>query len=273
MAKAAADELGGLRDEAMVVCEPFRQWVIQDSFGPLGRPPWEVAGAQIVSYVAAFEDAKLSILNGCHSTLAYSGFLFGIEFLWQVMAKDVFQELCHMFLEYDVVPVLAPPEGVDLKEYANTILGRFKNTALEHRTSQIAMDGSQKIPQRFLKTARKNLERTPSHLKIIPFAIAAWMRYVTRLDENGAAIRVQDPLADAFAGIAVAAKGNPREIATSLFAIESIFGNDFLVQAKDELVEPAIGHLQHFIEADTAEAALAYLCLFVRASGSKRLCT
>jgi fructuronate reductase len=272
IAKASVDLLGGLRDEAMVVCEPFRQWVIQDCFGPLGRPPWEQVGAQLVQDVATFEDAKLCILNGCHSTLAYSGFLCGIEYIWQVMAREPFQELGKILLECDVLPVLAAPEGVDLEKYARTVLGRFENTALEHRTFQIAMDGSQKLPQRLLQTARRQLEQPSGKLQVIPFAVAAWMRYVSRLDEHGAAIRVQDPLAETFASIAVTAKGDAREVATKLLAVKSIFGDDILVQAKERFVEPIIMHLEKLMKAVDEEAVYAYLSEFVDsiAIGRKR---
>merc|ERR1719487_138850 len=128
-------------------------------------------------------------------------------------------------LQCDVLPVLESPEGVDLQQYARAVLDRFENSALEHRTSQVAMDGSQKLPQRLLKSARKNLGRVPeAKLQVIPFAVAAWMRYVSRLDDSGAPIRVQDPLADTFASIAP--KGNARELATSLLAVKQVFGDD-----------------------------------------------
>jgi len=267
--KAAAEKLNGLHDEAMVVCEPFRQWVVQDTFGPLGRPPWDKVGAQLVQDVATFEELKLGVLNGCHSTLAYCGFLCGIEYIWQVMAKDAFPKLCHLYHDGDVLPVLASPPGVDTHEYARAVADRFKNSALEHRTFQVAMDGSQKLPQRLLGIASKNLQRTPANLQVIPLAVAAWMRYVSRLDENGAAIKVQDPLAERFASIAVASKGNARELATSLFAIKSIFGDDVLLQAKDEFIEPVIQHLEKLIEASGEDAVYAYLCEFV-ARGQKR---
>jgi fructuronate reductase len=259
---AASERLGGLQDQAMVVCEPFRQWVIQDTFGPLGRPPWDEAGVQLVQHVAEFEDAKLSILNGCHSTLAYAGFLCGIELIWQVMTRAPFRTLARALLECDVIPTLTPPEGVDLERYADTVLGRFANTALEHRTSQIAMDGSQKLPQRLLKTARKHLDNSAAQMQVIPFAVAARMRYVRRQDQDGEPIRVQDPLAESFANIARSAKGNAQTLATSLFGLTKVFGDDELVQAKDGFVEPVIQHLEELLKASDDDAVFAYLSKF-----------
>eukprot|EP00929_Paragymnodinium_shiwhaense_P024378 TRINITY_DN15018_c0_g1_i2.p1 TRINITY_DN15018_c0_g1~~TRINITY_DN15018_c0_g1_i2.p1 ORF type:complete len:1045 (+),score=215.80 TRINITY_DN15018_c0_g1_i2:127-3261(+) len=219
---AAEMKLGGLRDEAMVVCEPFRQWVIEDNFGPLGRPPWETVGAQVVKEVGPFEEAKLSILNGSHSTLAYSGFLCGIEFIWQVMTRQPFQKLAQALVELDVIEVLDSPAGVDLRQYARAVLDRFENQSLEHRTFQIAMDGSQKLPQRILRNAKKRLDKGLK-LHVMPFSVAAWMRYVSRVDAGGQAVRVQDPLAGRFAAISeelhASAPGDARALATRLLAV------------------------------------------------------
>lgn len=259
--KASSEYLNGLRDEAMVVCEPFRQWVIEDRFGPLGRPPWDKVGVQIVQDVVAFEDAKLGILNGCHSMLAYSGFLCGIEYIWQVMSKEAFPKLCRAMLDLDVLPILSPPEGVDLHEYAGRVLHRFTNTALEHRTFQVAMDGSQKLPQRLLGSARKNLEQN-RQMSVIPFAIAAWMRYVSRLDENGKAIKVQDPLADTFAAIAERHPNNAPELAKALFAVKSVFGDDILVKSQKEVVDPVVKHLQTIIDAGSDSAIYSLVSEF-----------
>ena len=64
--------------------EPFRQWVIEDRFtGP--RPRLGGVGAELVADVAAYEEMKLRLLNGSHSTLAYLGWLAGFEHVSEVM--------------------------------------------------------------------------------------------------------------------------------------------------------------------------------------------
>jgi len=257
----AAADLCGLRDEAMVVCEPFRQWVIQDNFGVLGRPPLEVAGVQFVQDVRPFEEAKLCILNGVHSMLAYTGFLGGMEYIWQVMACPQYASLATLLLERDVLPVLESPSNVDLQDYARTTLCRLQNRALEHRTVQIAMDGSQKLPQRLLKTARRRMQRTSDTLHVIPFVVAAWMRYVTRLDPQGVALRVEDPFAERFAQIAESASG-PRDVAARLLGIHEIFGDGTFV-GNPVFSEPLIGHLRDFMGAPSGPAVCALVTRFV----------
>ena len=143
----------GLHDAAPVVCEPFRQWVIEDRFaGP--RPAWELAGAELVADVAPYEEMKLRLLNGSHSAIAYLGCLAGFEHVFEVMAEPDFVAFVRAMMA-EVAPTLAVP--TDLAAYQASLLARFANPALAHRTSQIAMDGSQKVPQRLLGPIRDRL--------------------------------------------------------------------------------------------------------------------
>lgn len=253
--RAAAHDgpLGGLRDEAMVCCEPFRQWVIEDAFGPLGRPPWDRVGAQLTHDVEAFEHVKLQCVNGCHSTLAYTGALGGVEMICDAMEVPALRALAAALLEHDALPTLAAPApDVDLREYAATVLRRFSNRELQHRTEQVAMDGSQKLPQRLLTTARARLA-AGAKLHVVPLAVAAWMRYVTRTrtDDSGAlvAVKVADPLADRFAAIALEARGDARALASKLLAVQEVFGDDELVRNADGFVEPIVRHLTALLRA------------------------
>ena len=173
----------GLHDAAPVMHEPFKQWAIEDSFAD-GRPAWEQVGAQLVADVAPFEAMKLRLLNGSHSALAYLGFLAGREFIYQVAADPVFVAYMRRMMEREVAPTLKVPQGVDLRSYQDTLVQRFMNPALPHRTQQIAMDGSQKLPQRLLGTVRDNLAAGRS-IDLLALAVAGWMRYVGGVDERG----------------------------------------------------------------------------------------
>lgn len=214
----------GLQDEAAVICEPFRQWVIEDSF-TLGRPAWEKAGAQMVADVAPFEDMKLRLLNGSHSMLAYLGYLSGYETIAETMANPAFERLVRRYMDEEASPTLALPPGVDLKSYKDQLIERFKNPALKHRTWQIAMDGSQKLPQRLLSVIRHQLERDGS-FTLASLAVAAWMRYVTGEDEQGKAIDVRDPLARKLASLGAEVKGDVQALAAAYVAVEEVFGGD-----------------------------------------------
>jgi len=217
------DRAIGMHDAAVVVCEPFRQWVIEDAF-VAGRPPWELAGAELVSDVAPFETMKLRLLNGSHSAFAYLGYLAGHEFVYQVAAQPAFAAYMRALMA-EAAPTIRVPASVDLSAYREALVRRFGNPALPHRTKQIAMDGSQKLPQRMLATVRENLDagRPVARLAL---AVAAWMRYVAGVDEQGAPIEVADPLKAEFAAIAQRHRGDPRALCDALLALRAIFGDD-----------------------------------------------
>jgi fructuronate reductase len=224
---AAAEALTGLADHAPVGHEPFRQWVIEDRFGPAGRPAWEMVGAQLVSYVAPFEHMKLRLLNGAHSALAYLGYLAGHETIVEAVSDPALSGYVQR-LWSEIRPMVPQPPGQDLVAYTDALLERFGNPAIRHRTWQIAMDGSQKLPQRLLSTVR---ERLAAGLPIpaLALAVAAWARYVGGTDERGAPIDVRDPLAAELRARLDAAGSEPADRIAALLAIEPIFGTDLPV--------------------------------------------
>jgi len=162
---------------------------------------------------------------------------------------------------------LNTPEGVDLRAYARQVLSRFENQSLKHRTFQVAMDGSQKLPQRILRNARRRLQKGLK-MHVMPFSVAAWMRYVSRVDETGQAVRVQDPLAARFAAIAEdvhkSAPGDAKVLAAKLFAVTEVFGEDgFFAAYEEAFVAPVVGHLQRLLDAKDEEQTFVYVTEFV----------
>jgi fructuronate reductase len=220
---ARVEEVAGYHDAAPVVHEPFRQWVIENDFVGGLRPDFGAVGVQMVTDVTPFEHMKLRMLNGAHSSLAYLGYLAGHETIAEVTADPIFVRFVTHLWKQEIIPVLDPPEGVDLQGYANKLLDRFRNPAIRHRTWQIAMDGSQKLPQRLLSTLHENhLAGRPSpglHL-----AVAAWMRYVGGTDEAGQPIDVQDPLAAKMRALSDAAEGTDK--ARALLGLREVFPAD-----------------------------------------------
>jgi fructuronate reductase len=213
----------GVSDLAPVVHEPYVQWVIEDRFAT-PRPAWEAGGAQIVADVAPFEHMKLRLLNASHSAFAYLGYLAGLEYIYQVAARPHFVTYMRRLME-EVTPTLHVPHGIDLAAYRDALVTRFANPALPHRTQQIAMDGSQKLPQRILAAVRENLaENRP--VAMAALAVAGWMRYASGVDEAGRPIRVSDPFAPRFADIAQACRGDPPALARGLLGITEIFDED-----------------------------------------------
>jgi fructuronate reductase len=220
----------GLADAAPVQCEPFSQWVIEDRFAA-GRPAWEKTGAELVADVAPFEEMKLRLLNGSHSMLAYLGFLGGFDYIWQVMREPDYVALMRNMMREEVQPRLALNGTYDLIAYQATLVERFANPALAHRCYQIAMDGSQKLPQRLLGTIRANLA-AGLPIRRLALAVAAWMRYVAGTDERGRPIAVQDPLAGLLAERAAQAGGDPPTMADSLLGVRAVFGDDLPAAAR-----------------------------------------
>ncbi len=221
---AEAARIIGLDDAAPVAFEPFRQWVIEDRFAA-ERPRWEDDGAEIVADVAPFETMKLRLLNGSHSTLAYLGFLAGHATIWQASSDPQLSTLVERQMREEIVPTLAAPPGTDLAAYCAQLLTRFRNPALPHRTQQIAMDGSQKLPQRLLGTVRDRIVAGARYAHLA-LAVAGWIRYASGTDERGGAIAVSDPMAAKFAQIVAAAGNDPTRIAAGFLGLEAVFGAD-----------------------------------------------
>ena len=230
----ATATLLGAHDAAPVMTEPFSQWVIEDNFaGP--RPAWEEAGAQLVQDVAPFELMKLRLLNAAHSAMAYLGYLAGHEFIYQASADPLFVRMVERLWD-EVAPALPPLAGFDIAAYRRQLMARFRNSALPHRTWQIAMDGSQKLPQRILNTVRARLVEPGAatageSIDTLALVVAGWMRYVSGTDDAGNPIDVRDPCAAELARIAAATRGAPAALCQRLLDVQSIFGTDLPHQA------------------------------------------
>ncbi|PRD16808.1 mannitol dehydrogenase family protein [Pantoea coffeiphila] len=219
--RALREQLG-CDDPAGVVCEPFFQWVIEDNFVS-GRPRWELAGAELVEDVLPFEEMKLRMLNGSHSFLAYLGNLAGYEHISDCMDDELFL-LAARRLMLSEQAVTLRTRGVDLEAYADSLIARYRNRAIKHRTAQIANDGTQKLPQRWLDSIRWHLQHG-SDFDLLALGVAGWMRYVGGVSEQGEAISINDPLrAELAQRVAGSREGSERVAA--LLALSSVFGHD-----------------------------------------------
>jgi fructuronate reductase len=211
----------GVRDEGLVVGEPFSQWVIEDRFaGP--RPAWEQAGATLTDDVAVWERAKLRLLNGTHSLLAYAGRLAGHETIAEAVEDPAIAARARQLLFDDALPTLTPPAGADLHAYGESLLVRFANPATGHTTRQVSMDGTQKIPYRWGDTMAERLAVGEVPLGAA-FALASWAEVVRREAVAGRA--VDDPRGEemlrmvAVIGKGSAADARPVDVARALTAL------------------------------------------------------
>jgi fructuronate reductase len=221
--RAEAAALLGLDDAAAVATEPFSQWVIEDRFAGR-RPTWERVGAQLVTDIRPYETAKLRMLNGAHSALAYLGLERGHTYVHEAIADRTLRPLVEQLMRDEAATSFEAAPGQDLEGYADALLARFGNPALNHRLQQIAMDGSQKLPQRWLQTLevqRRKGKRCPAILA----ALGAWIRHI----RDG--VHLDDPLA---AELRRTVDGlSPPGAAAALFATGGLLGGGWQPDATD----------------------------------------
>ena len=235
-----AREMTGRQDEAAVECEDFHQWVIEDNF-PTGRPAWEAGGAIFVDKVRPYEEMKLRMLNGAHSMLAYSGFLAGHKYVRDVMADPDLAVLVHRHL-LAAASTLDPLPGVDFRRYALELESRFRNPHLGHETFQIAMDGTEKMPQRIFAPAADAVRKD---LPLGPFALAtaSWMRYTLGCTDHGKPYALRDPREEEIR------QSNPaesaEEIATRLLGLSGFCPE--LLRENPEWMEKVISNLDQIM--------------------------
>lgn len=242
----------GVEDRAMVKTEPFSQWVIEDRFAG-ARPDFAALGVQLTDDVAPWEEAKLRLLNGAHSGIAYLGGLAGIEFVHEFVALPEGRRFVERLWD-EAEKTLSPPPGLDIAAYRRALMGRFANPALQHRTRQIAMDGSQKLPQRLLASiaARKAAgERCPA----LKLAVAAWMQWQRGVDDAGRDFPVDDPLAGRTAA-ALEGADTAEEKVAALLSLDAIFP---AVLAQDSGLAQMLAAWLHRLDAEGARATLARL--------------
>ncbi|WP_313698164.1 mannitol dehydrogenase family protein [Achromobacter sp.] len=187
----------GVRDAWPVVAEPYLEWVVEDRFAA-GRPDWTAGGARFVTDAAPFETLKLRMVNGAHSALAYLSVMAGWATVDEAMARPGMRRFLGALMSQEIEPTLPPLPGLDIEKYRQGLLQRFANPALRHQTRQIAMDGSQKLPQRLLGTVRDRLA-ADAPMPGLALAVAGWLHFLRGSDEAGRVFEVQDPLAEALA--------------------------------------------------------------------------
>ena len=232
LGRDVAAALGGLADDAAVQREAFAQWVIEDNGRPLG-PDLASVGATLTPDVAGYERAKLRILNGAHSTLAYAGLLRGHSSVAEAMRDEALAGFVDAMIARDIIPALPPVPGLDLDAYRAAVLDRFRNPGIVHRLDQIAQDGSQKLPYRLGDTlaANRAAGRMPGH---VVAALGCWIAFLIARAATDTAI--VDPKSERLAGIA---RGGDPAAVTRALADEAI---GFLPGlASDEAAVAAIG--------------------------------
>lgn len=217
--RARVQEALGVEDLWPVQRELFCQWVIENKLrGP--QPDWAAVGVTVTDDVAGFEHAKLRLLNGAHSTLAYAGCLAGYESVSSAMSDDAFASFVRRMMSEDIRAGLVAPQGLDLDRYIDTVLRRFRNPAICHPLSQIAWDGSQKLPFRTLPVITENLAAGRSIARLcVP--LAAWFHFIRQEVRNER--QIVDPLAAQLTELARRCNGDARGDVATFLGLEKVF--------------------------------------------------
>ena len=233
--QAARDALG-VEDIGVLGTEAFTEWVIERRFAdPLDGAVLQGAGVTVVDDVDLFEEAKLGLLNGSHSAMAYAGAVAGLPVIADCVAQPVLWRFIHDLMTQEVAPNLRRP---DWQAYRDALLARFANPGLLHSVHQIANDGSQKIPQRWVPAtvAQRRAGRGIEHLA---FCAAAWMRFLQGVDERGNAYTVNDPQAGSLQLLARQGPGDALATAEALCARSDVWGATL---AADALWRARVAH-------------------------------
>lgn len=215
--------LGGMTDPCGIACEPFIQWVIEDNF-VTNRPNWNEVGAEFVKDVVPYEEMKLRMLNGSHSFLAYLGYLAGYQHINDCMNDENYKKATLKLMMTQQAPTLHVPAHVNLPQYADRLIERFSNPALQHKTWQIAMDGTQKLPQRMLDSIRWHI-KNDSNFSLLALGVAGWMRYVGGIDDNQQPIEIRDPMHEKLKDLVNSTQDGIDRV-NALLSLDQVFGDD-----------------------------------------------
>ncbi|MEO6714771.1 MAG: mannitol dehydrogenase family protein [Mycobacteriales bacterium] len=222
----------GVADAWPVVCEPFMQWALEDSFegGAAGRPEFEEVGVQLVTDVEPYELMKLRLLNGSHQALCYLGYLAGYRYAHEVCQDPLFVGFLLNYMDREATPTLHQVPGIDLSAYKHELIDRFANPEVQDTLARLCAESSDRIPKWLVPVIRDNLAGD-GEIKRSVLVVAAWARYAEGVDESGQQIDVVDQLRDRL----MAAAAKQRDDPLSFVADEQLFGDlskhDRFVQA------------------------------------------
>lgn len=198
--RALVRERFGVDDRWPVVCEPFTQWVLEDSFS-LGRPAYEDAGVQVVEDVEPYELMKLRLLNASHQALCYFAYLDGYRLVHEAAQDPLYRQFLRGYMDREGTPTLAPVPGVDVEEYKATLIDRFSNPEVRDTIARLCAESSDRIPKWLLPVVRAQLA-SGGPVSSSAAIVASWARYAEGVDEHGEPIEVVDRLRDSLTAIA-----------------------------------------------------------------------
>jgi mannitol 2-dehydrogenase len=209
----------GVDDAWPVVAEPFFQWVLEDAF-PLGRPPYDEAGVQLVEDVEPYELMKLRLLNASHQGMCYFGRLSGYTYAHEAARDPLIAEFLLRYMDEEATPTLRPVPGVDLDEYKRTLIERFSNEYVLDTLARLCAESSDRIPKWLLPVVREELA-VGGPVRLSAAIVASWARYAEGTGEKGETFDVVDRVRDSVMANAARQRDEP----TAFLTDRSLFGD------------------------------------------------
>jgi mannitol 2-dehydrogenase len=195
------DEVG-VEDGWPVVAEPFRQWVLEDTFAA-GRPRFEDVGVLFSDRVHDWESYKLRMLNATHSCMAYLMAIEGVVYVDEAVAIPAVRRYLERFLAAEAIPTLVEIPGHPAADYGRAVLGRYENTGVRDQIARLCIDGTAKFPKFLVPTVERQLE-LDGPVECSALALAGWASYLATVPAAERASDPQGALAATFAARSVA---------------------------------------------------------------------
>lgn len=229
-----------VKDNWPIKRESFVQWVVEDIL-PVERPAWDKVGVILTKDVAGFENAKLRLLNCPHSSLAYLGVLMGIETVFDAMQDVSLVQHIEKMIDSEIIPSFAAPKELNATKYSREILDRFRNPAICHLLSQIAWDGSQKLPMRVIPIIEQNIKDGRS-ISLLCMSLSSWFLFIRKrwLEKQ----QLVDPLSEKLLIIASNCRDDAEHDVALFLSISEMFSDNLVtnIELKVEL-QTAYKHL------------------------------
>src|SRR5262245_33948208 len=242
------DELG-IDDGWPVVCEPFRQWVVEDRFAA-GRPRWEEVGVLFTDRVHDWELYKLRMLNASHSCMAYPMALARVAYVDEAMAIPAVWRYLEQLLHREAIPTLVAIPGHPPSDYAETVLRRFENTGVRDQIARLCIDGTSKFPSFLIPTVEAQLARG-GPVSRAALALAAWCRYLATVPADE---RAPDSRGERAAALASRSLDEPLtfldldEVFTPPLQNSQTFRDAFVAATRDLERESPIGAIESALD-------------------------
>ncbi len=241
----------GIRDAWPVMCEPFRQWVIEDHFCN-GRPPLEEVGVQFVEDVHPYELMKMRLLNASHQAMAYLGYLCGYRYVDDLMSNAQLRTFIARLMDEEITQHLAPVPGVDLTAYKRSLIERFSNPKVRDQVLRLCFDASARMPKFLLPTLAEGLA-TGQPTALLTLSVAGWFRFLDGVDEQGQPIPIEDRMKSELTRRALQGKEDPRPLLEMRSLFGALLDNPHFIAALEEALgmlysQGARATLEHYLE-------------------------